>query len=35
LMFAGRIGFITFVNSFFPKYTPPPYKVLKENVPIS
>lgn len=35
LMFVGRLGFITVLNSFYRKYQPPAYKVLKENIPIS
>ncbi len=34
LMFVGRLGFITVLNSFYRKYLPPRHRVLKENIPI-
>lgn len=35
LMFVGRLGFVTVLNSFYRKYRQPPYRVLKESIPIS
>lgn len=35
LMFVGRLGVIVVLNSFFSRYRPPSYKVLKETIPIS
>lgn len=32
MMYAGRLGFLTLLNSFFRRHKEPSYKVLKENV---
>lgn len=35
LMFVGRLGFLVVLNSFFKKFQPRTYQVLKEKIPIS
>ncbi len=35
MMFVGRLGFLTVLNSFYSRYREPHYKLLKENINVS